>query len=672
MQKLRWGILSTGSIARRLAKSLQTSQTGVLVAVASRTEEKARAFANEFAVPRAYGSYDELLADPEVDAIYLATPHPDHAKWTIRAARAKKHILCEKPAAMDAAQGVAMLDAVKANGVFFLEAFMYRCHPQTRQLVELIRAGTIGEVRFISCNFGFNASYNASSRLFARHLGGGAILDVGCYAASMARLLAGAALGRDFADPEEVKAVGRLDPGEGTDMVATAVLKFPGGITAQLSTAMQVELANQVQIFGSTGYITVTQPWFSGQNGARILIRRSGSGEIEEIDTSDPVDLYAYELDLVAAHCKEGQAPSPAMTWADTLGNLRTLDAWRAEVGVVYASDRIEEVVRPLWNDTLTPSARVVSGMLPGLQKPMSKLVIGGMAANTVAGQMILDDYFERGGNAFDTAYVYGTADRALGHWMASRGVRNDSVLIAKGAHTPNCTPEGITSQLAKSLEALQTDHADLYIMHRDNPAVPVGEFITVLNEHLRAGRFHAFGCSNWTIERLAEANAYAEQHGLVGFSILNNQLSLARMIDPVWDDCLTVSGPKSRDWLTENQFPLLAWSSQARGFFTSHAHPQKTSNEELVRCWYSDDNFVRKQRANELARERGVEEINIALAYVLAQPFPIWTLIGPAFISEVQSCFSALDIKLTPDELRWLDLEQDDRTLSPDLASFS
>lgn len=666
MQKLRWGILSTGNIARRLAKALQTSTTGELAAVASRDGEKANKFAADFSVSRAYASYDELLADPEVDAVYLAMPHTEHARWAIRAARAGKHILCEKPAFMNAAQASAVLEEVKSSGVFFLEAFMYRCHPQTARLVELVRSKVIGDVRLIVADFGFNAGYNATSRLFARSLGGGAILDVGCYAASIARLIAGAATGRDFADPEEIKAVGHLDENEGTDLVATAVLKFPGGIQAQLSTSVQASLDNQVRVFGSKGSITVTQPWFAGSEGARLLVRLNEGGQTEEIDTTDTTDLYHYEIDLVAAYRAQGEAPSPAMTWADSLGNARTLDAWRAQIGLTYAADRIEEITQPLWADKLSisSSARIATGTLPGMAKPMSRLVVGGMAAMTAGGQIVLDEYFEQGGNAFDTAYIYygGGCDRALGHWVASRGVREDAVLVAKGAHTPNCTPQGISDELAKSLEGLQTDYTDLYIMHRDNPGVPVGEFITVLNEHLRAGRIQAIGCSNWTIERLIEANTYAAKHGLVGFSILNNQLSLARMLAPVWSDCLSCADARSRAWLTENQFPVMSWSSQARGFFTPHAHPEKRANEELVRCWYSDDNFARKERAAELARERGVEEINIALAYVLSQPFPIWTLVGPASISEVRSCFAALDIKLTPDELRWLNLEQNHR----------
>jgi predicted dehydrogenase/aryl-alcohol dehydrogenase-like predicted oxidoreductase len=666
MQKIRWGILGTGNIARRLAKALQTSSTGTLTAVASRDSEKAKNFAADFSTPRSYGSYDDLLADPEIDAVYLAMPHPDHARWAIRAARAGKHILCEKPACMNTAEAETIFDEVRRAGVFFLEAFMYRCHPQTKRLVDIIRSGTLGEVRLISATFGFNCAYNQSSRLFARSLGGGAILDVGCYPVSMARLLAGAAVGQDFADPEEVKGTGQLDPAEGTDLTATALLKFPGGIQALLVTSVQASPKNEVQVVGTKGLLTVTQPWFAGSEGARIIVQHFETGEVEEIDTTDSTDLYHFEIDLFATHRDGGEAVSPAMSWADSLGNVRTLDAWRKEIGVVYDADQSEAMTRPLWADRLSiaSSARISTASLPGMKKPMSRLVIGGMAAMTVGGQTVLDEYFEQGGNTFDSAYIYygGGCDRALGHWVTSRGVRDDIVLLAKGAHTPNCTPQGISDELAKSLEGLQTDYTDLYIMHRDNPEVPVGEFITVLNEHLQAGRIQAIGCSNWTIERLVEANTYAAKHGLVGFSILNNQLSLARMLDPVWSDCLSCSDAQSRAWLREHQFPFMSWSSQARGFFTPHAHPDKRTNEELVRCWYSDDNFARKERAATLARERGVEEINIALAYVLAQPFPVWSLIGPATRSEVRSCFSALDISLTPDEVRWLNLEQDHR----------
>lgn len=654
MSKLRWGILSTGRIAHRLASALKTSKTGTLTAVASRDLGKAQAFAKEFPGATAYGSYDDLLADANVDAVYIATPHPAHAKWAIRAARAGKHILCEKPAAMNEAEVQAILDAVKEHGVFFLEAFMYRCHPQTAQLVELIRSGAIGQVQLIECSFAFNAGYDPNSRLFANALGGGGLLDVGCYCVSMARLLAGAATGQDSAEPIRVKAVGRLDEREGTDLYTSAVLEFPGNILANLFTAVQVNHDNHVRVFGSEGRITVTQPWFAGSKGAKIIVQKNGA-KPQELKTESKLDLYGYEIDLVEKYHTAGQVPSPAMTHADTLGNARVIDAWRQEIGLVYQAEKPTNLLQPIWGDALEgrKGARVEAAPFPGLTKPMSRLVMGGMSARTLAGQMVLDDYFERGGNAFDTAFIYGSADEALGHWMKSRGVREDVVLIAKGAHTPNCTPEGLTRELFASLEKLQTDRAELYIMHRDNLEVPVGEFVTVLNEHLRAGRFQAFGGSNWTIERIEEANAYAAANGLIGFSVLNNQMSLARMVDPIWAGCLSVSDPESRAWLERNQFPVLAWSSQARGFFTD-----RSPDEELTRCWFAPDNFERKKRAAELARKKGVEEINVALAYVLTQPFPVWTLIGPATCGEVRSSLRALKVELTLAERQWLNLE--------------
>jgi aryl-alcohol dehydrogenase-like predicted oxidoreductase len=274
------------------------------------------------------------------------------------------------------------------------------------------------------------------------------------------------------------------------------------------------------------------------------------------------------------------------------------------------------------------------------------------------------DDWFERGGNAFDTAYVYGGGlyERLLGWWMRHRGVRDGCAIVAKGAHTPLCRPEFIAPQLHETLERLQTDHADLYIMHRDNPDIPVGEFVDVLDELARAGRIKVFGGSNWTVERFNKANAYARRKGRQGFAVLSNNFSLARMVNPVWPGCVAASDPRTRRWLTRTQTPLFAWSSQARGFFTDRAGPDKRDDRELVHAWYSEENFERRARAYALAKERGVAPINVALAYVLAQPFPTWALVGPREISETVSALPALDLKLTPAELSWLDLARNRR----------
>jgi aryl-alcohol dehydrogenase-like predicted oxidoreductase len=273
----------------------------------------------------------------------------------------------------------------------------------------------------------------------------------------------------------------------------------------------------------------------------------------------------------------------------------------------------------------------------------------------------MFDDFFERGGNCFDTAYIYssGACERMLGQWIKNRDLREQVVILDKGAHTPNCDPESLTSQHLQSLERLQTEYVDMYMLHRDNPAIPVGEFISVLNEHKNAGRMRVFGASNWSIERVAEANRWAAGHGMAGFSAISNNFSLARMIEPVWAGCIAASDAQSRAWLTEQQMPLMPWSSQARGFFTGRAHPEELFDAELVRCWHSGDNFQRLERVSELARQRGALPISIALAYVLCQPFPTFPLIGPRQLSETRTSFQGLDIELTPRDLRWLNLEE-------------
>ena len=167
------------------------------------------------------------------------------------------------------------------------------------------------------------------------------------------------------------------------------------------------------------------------------------------------------------------------------------------------------------------------------------------------------------------------------------------------------------------------------------------------------------FGGSNWTLARVDEANAYAKAKGLQGFGVVSNNFSLARMVEPPWAGCVSASDPDSRAWFARTRISLLAWSSQARGFFIpERAHPDKRDDAELVRCWYSDDNFQRLARVNELAKKRNVLPINIALAYVLNQPFPAFALIGPRQLSETRTSLAALDVELSPDELRWLNLE--------------
>ncbi len=193
--------------------------------------------------------------------------------------------------------------------------------------------------------------------------------------------------------------------------------------------------------------------------------------------------------------------------------------------------------------------------------------------------------------------------------------------------------------------------------MHRDNPDIPVGEFVDVLDEHYRAGRIKVFGGSNWTRERFEEANAYAAANGRQGFSVLSNHFGLAEAYDVPWAGCRHVTDPESKQWLTEAQIPLLPWSSQARGFFARPARPDDRSDPELVRCYYSDDNFERLRRAEKLGAELGVPATAIALAYVLGQPFPTFPLFGPRSIAETRSSMQGVGVELTEQQLGWLDL---------------
>jgi aryl-alcohol dehydrogenase-like predicted oxidoreductase len=297
-------------------------------------------------------------------------------------------------------------------------------------------------------------------------------------------------------------------------------------------------------------------------------------------------------------------------------------------------------------------------GRVPGLDKQVSRLVMGVDNQQTLThAATIFDDFVERGGTTFDTAYIYGRGrgETLLGQWITSRGNRDEIVVIGKGAHTPHCDPESITSQLNESLERLQTDHLDLYLMHRDNEEIPVSEFVDVMHDHYKAGRIKAYGGSNWSLERFDEANAYAEASGKQPFTLLSNHLSLARAYDVPWAGCRHVSDDASQAWLRERQVALFPWSSQARGFFTGRAKPEDRSDEELVRCFYSDDNFRRLDRARELAAAKGVEPTAIALAWLLHQPYPVFPLIGPRHISETRTSLPGLSVTLTDEEVAYL-----------------
>ncbi|MBN1901343.1 Gfo/Idh/MocA family oxidoreductase [Candidatus Sumerlaeota bacterium] len=342
-KKFKWGVIGTGKIAGRFADQVPQSQTGELYAVASRTREKAEMFAQKYNIPRFYGSYQELLEDPEVDIAYIATPHPQHAEWSIKAARAKKHILCEKPLTLNYTEAQKVIDEARKKDVFLMEAFHYRCHPQTKKLIELIKENVIGEVRVLQGAFSFNSPYGLEHRTLNHALAGGGVLDVGCYPVSMARLLAGIALGKDFEEPLEVKGCGKIGIQTRVDEYASACLKFPEGIMAEVSCGVTVQQENVFRVYGSKGRITVPTPWVVSLNGgtSKILVQMEGKEKPEEIEVTAERGLFAIEADTACHFIPQRQASPPAMSWEDSLCQMKTLDLWRASIGLAYDMEEL-------------------------------------------------------------------------------------------------------------------------------------------------------------------------------------------------------------------------------------------------------------------------------------------------------------------------------------------
>jgi len=332
-KRVNWGILATGGIARAFARGVARSKTGKVVAVGSRSAEGAQKFAREFGIARAHGSYEALLADSEVEAVYIATPHPQHAEWIVKAAQAGKHVLCEKPLAMTREEAARAVEACRAAGVMLMEAFMYRCHPQTAKIVEIVRSGAIGRVGLVQATFSFSTAFDPKNRFFSKELGGGGILDVGCYPVSLARLIAGVDEGRAFADPVKVSGAVRLHPETGVDAWAAATLEFASGMLAQVSCGVALAQDNSARIYGTNGWLHVPEPWIPGREGGavRLYLKRGDATEEIVVETGDW--LYELEADAFGTALRAGLKEVPQMAVADTLGNMAVLDAWRGCAG---------------------------------------------------------------------------------------------------------------------------------------------------------------------------------------------------------------------------------------------------------------------------------------------------------------------------------------------------
>ena len=294
----------------------------------------------------------------------------------------------------------------------------------------------------------------------------------------------------------------------------------------------------------------------------------------------------------------------------------------------------------------------VESLSLEPLELPLSRLALGtlGFSLRTLDRDYALfDAWLEAGGTVIDTAHVYedGDAERVLGRWLADRpGARERIVLVTKGAHPDGdrrrVTPADIAADLRDSMERLGGP-VDLYLLHRDDPDVEVGEIVDALDAHRRAGEIRAFGVSNWTLARIDEANAYAAQRGVAGIACNSPHLSLAVQNEPPWAGCLSATDAESRAWHERTGMPLLAWSAQAGGYFAGAGS----------RVYDNADNRERRARAGQLGDANAV-----ALAWVLAQPFPTLAVVGPHSLEHLHASLEALDVVLSADEIRWLNLE--------------
>ncbi|MFZ1412121.1 MAG: aldo/keto reductase [Micropruina sp.] len=319
-------------------------------------------------------------------------------------------------------------------------------------------------------------------------------------------------------------------------------------------------------------------------------------------------------------------------------------------------------------------------GRIPGIAKPIARLVQGTvmLTSKDLKGSFaLLDSVFEQGGTTFDTAEVYGDGDceRTLGLWLHERRLRDEVVIIGKGAHPhagrPRVTPEDITADVDTSLARMGVDLIEVYLLHRDDPGKPVGPIVEVLNDLVRAGKIGAFGGSNWRTARIAEANAYAAEHALIPFVASSPHFSLADQLTPPWDGCVSLAGPSGaseRAWYAANPMAIIPWSSLAGGFFSGRYSRDNLDtfdrpNDLLcVETYGSESNFQRLDRAVQLGHELGLSPTQVALAYVVNSGLDTFPLTGPSTGEHFRHNLAACAVTLTPEDVAWLDLSADHR----------
>jgi D-xylose 1-dehydrogenase (NADP+, D-xylono-1,5-lactone-forming) len=310
IEPVRWGLLSTANINRALIPGLNQSPDSELVAVASRTDERAAEYAREWGIPTAHGSYEALLEDPDVEAVYISLPNAPHVEWTVRALEAGKHVLCEKPMSRHPGEVERAFDVAEREGRLLMEAFMWRHHPQTKRLEGLVRDGIVGDVRLVRASFSFTIESRTDIRLSAE-LEGGALMDVGCYCIGACRLVAG----------EPVGAQGREIVGEtGVDMRFVGTLAFPSGALALIDCGFDLPGRAGIEVCGSKGTLFVNEPFHVADPG--IHWTHNGGTEMIEVDQGD---RYRLQTDNFSRAIRGAEAQ--LLGREDALGQARVIDA---------------------------------------------------------------------------------------------------------------------------------------------------------------------------------------------------------------------------------------------------------------------------------------------------------------------------------------------------------
>ena len=664
MPKIRWGVIGTGAIANAFAHSIKHCNYSELISVYGRNKETLKVFSTKFNI-NGIDAVEKILSSNDVDAIYIATPHSSHFKYALEAIKNKKHVLCEKPIAMNHIESMVLFGLAKDFEVFLMEAYMYRTHPQTFNILQNIEClrGTNEKVE-INSSFGFNAEIPKEHRLRNPMLGGGAIMDVGCYPLSMSKLLAGRLLKKPYADPKSIEACGNLDE-TGVDSNSKARILFSENIEANISCAINEKYENNLEIISGDYKLSVSQPWHCGQfqDGYSSIKVYSKNKLVDEISYKDEVGLFTREIDHASECILNNKLESDLISHADSQSIMLWLDKWKKELGIKCPHESKENSQLIKSNFFSIQNKKLEGIKIDGFDKDFSKLALGcDNQTSDIHAFAMFDYFYGAGGRVFDTAYIYnnGMGDKYLGNWINSRGVQEEVLVLGKGAHTPDCRPECIKPQIIESLERLNLDKIDIYCLHRDNNDIPVSEFIDALDEIKNAGLIHKIGASNWKLERFKQARDFALQENKEPFTILSNNFSLAEMIDPVWPGCVAIDD-NFLDYVNQNNIMLFPWSSTARGFFikkkeiATSDHFSNPSMDEEKRVWHSESNLKKREICFNIAAERNVEPIEIALAYVIQSSKIIFPLIGPRTINELNSSIFATSLNLTDAEIEKL-----------------